>query len=96
MARSVLDVGLDQNPQDLALWTALVGLSASREPERAAADAWEALQALPEEGQGIWHQLVIHALLARGEREDARLVLERGLKAFPGHAELLALAERLG
>ena len=96
MARSVLEVGLDQNPKDLALWTALVGLSANREPERAASDAWDALQALPQEGQGIWHQLVIHALLARNEREDAQLVLERGLKAFPGNPELLALAGRIG
>jgi len=96
MARSVLEVGLDQNPKDLALWTALVGHSASREPERAAADAWDALQALPLEGQGIWHQLVIHALLAQDERADAKLVLERGLQAFPGNPELLALAGRIG
>lgn len=95
MARSVLEVGLDQNPKDLALWAALVASSASHEPQRAAADAWDALQAVPEGGQGIWHQLVIHALLAQDEKDDARLVLQRGLQAFPGHSELMALAGRM-
>jgi tetratricopeptide (TPR) repeat protein len=94
-ARSVLEAGLDQNPQDLALWTALVGRSAAREPGRAAGDAWDAIQALPEGGEGVWHLLVIHALLAQGEQADARLVLARGLKSFPNHPELKAMARRL-
>lgn len=96
MARSVLEVGLDQNAKDLALWTALIGHAAKHEPVRAAADAWDALQVLPSGGQGIWHQLVVHALLAQGEQADAKVVLERGLAAFPGNAELSALSRRLG
>lgn len=95
-ARSVLEAGLDQNPQDLALWTALVGRSAAREPNRVAGDAWDAIQALPEGGEGVWHLIVIHALLAQGEQADARLVLARGLMAFPNHPELKAMAQRLG
>lgn len=94
-ARSVLEAGLDQNPKDRVLWTELVGLSARRAPQRVAADAWDALQALPGEGKGIWHQLVIQALLARDERKDARRVLDLGLKAFPGNPELLTLSGRL-
>ena len=95
-SRSVLEAGLDQNPKDLVLWTELVALSARCEPGRAASDAWDALQALPDQGRGIWHQLVIHALLVREARADARIVLERGLAAFPGDPELLALAGRIG
>lgn len=94
-ARSVLEAGLDQNPRDLALWTALVGRSAAREPGRVAGDAWDAIQALPEAGEGVWHLIVIHALLAQGEKADARLVLARGLNAFPVHPELRAISQRL-
>ncbi|HJV23264.1 MAG TPA: tetratricopeptide repeat protein [Holophagaceae bacterium] len=95
-ARLVLEAGLDQNPQDLALWEALVDRGAARKDARAVRDAWNALQQLPEGGEGRWHQLVIHALIARNQIPDAREVLRRGLAALPRNAELLALQVRMG
>jgi len=96
MARRVLEAGLDQNPRDESLWIHLVGLSARRSPERVAADAWDALQAVPDGGKGIWHQIVIQSLLQRDSLAEAALVLQRGLEAFPGDPELKALEARLG
>lgn len=94
-ARQVLEAGLDQNPLDEVLWGELVGLGAKRWPEQVAADAWDALRAVPAGGKGIWHQLVVHALLGLGDREAAHLVITKGLEAFPGHSELLALQARI-
>ncbi len=95
-ARLVLEAGLDQNPKDLALWEALVGRGAARKDARAPRDAWNALQQVPEGGQGLWHQLVIQAFIARNQIQDAREVLRRGLAALPENVELLALQTRMG
>jgi tetratricopeptide (TPR) repeat protein len=95
-ARQILEAGLDQNPKDLVLWTSLVGLAAKSGDERVASDAWDALQAVPDGGKGIWHLLVAHGLLSRGAKAEARLVLDQGLKAFPVQSELIALRERIG
>ncbi len=92
-ARSVLEAGLDQNPKDLVLWTHLVALSARKAPDRVAADAWDAIQAVPDGGKGVWHLIVAHHLLASGAQQEACLVLERGLAVFPDHAELRAALE---
>jgi len=94
-ARSVLEAGLDQNPRDETLWEALVGLSARHRDPQVARDAWEALQAVPDGGRTVWHQLVIHALTAQGALEDAGRVLALGLAAFPDHAELLRLSDSM-
>jgi tetratricopeptide (TPR) repeat protein len=96
LARRCLEAGLDQNPRDLRLWEALVGLSARHEPAEAARDAWHALQAVPDGGGGIWHQIVVQALLAQEDPVGARHVLELGRAAFPGNLELEALSRRLG
>lgn len=95
-AAQVLDAGLDQSPRDEVLWGERVALAGRQSPEEAARQAWDALQALPDGGRGLWHQLVILALLAQGAREDAAEVLRRGLKAFPGNPELEALRARCG
>lgn len=95
LARQVLEAGLDQNPRDLHLWEALVAHAAKHTPDRAPADAWDAIQAIPDGGQGIWHQLVAHTLLRQGDLPEARDVVTRGLAAFPGDADLQALADRL-
>jgi tetratricopeptide (TPR) repeat protein len=95
-ARSVLEAGLDQNPRDGVLWEALVGLSARLRDARVAGDAWNALQAVPDGGKTIWHQIVVQALLGAGDPENAGRVLDMGLKAFPGNGELLALKGALG
>jgi len=95
-AHAVLEAGLDQNPGDLLLWEALVGLGAATQDLTAAArDAWNALGRFPAGGRGLWHQIVAQSLLRQGAATEARLVLERGLAAFPGHAELLRLRESL-
>lgn len=94
-ARQVLEAGLDQNPIDEVLWGELVGLSARRWPDRVASDAWDAIRALPAGGKGIWHQLVVHALMRQGDRDAAHLVLSKGLEAFPGNSELEALQVKI-
>ena len=88
-ARAVLIAGLDQNPRDGVLWEALVGLSARHRDGRVAQDALDALRAVPDGGQTLWHQIVWRALADQPERAEA--VLELGLRAFPDHPELLAL-----
>jgi tetratricopeptide (TPR) repeat protein len=95
-ARRVLEAGLDQNPKDEVLWGELVGLSARLKDERVAADAWNALQAVPDGGQGLWHQLVVYALLSQDAPQDADHVLKLGLQAFPEHPELQALKTKVG
>lgn len=92
LARQLLEVGLDQNPVDHRLWEAYVATSAPAEAPRR---AWEALQALPLGGSGIWHQLVITALLAQGDREAALHVLALGQEAFPDDPGLRGLEARL-
>jgi tetratricopeptide (TPR) repeat protein len=95
-ARLVLEAGLDQNPRDLRLWETLVGRSAARKDARLSRDAWNALQQVPDGGDGLWHQIIIHTLIAKNRREEALEVLRRGLHALPGHAELEALRQRMG
>lgn len=95
-AQSLLEAGLDQNPQDLLLWQALVGLAASAGDIRAAARfSWEALAAFPHGGEGVWHGFVAISLLQTGGTAEASEVLARGLKAFPGNPELEAIKKSL-
>jgi len=94
-ARSVLEAGLDQNTRDARLWEALVGLSSKHRDARVAQDAWHAIHAVPNGGTGIWHLIVAHVLRDQGDTEDAANVLDMGLKAFPGNAEMLELKGRL-
>lgn len=95
-ARLVLEAGLDQNPRDLRLWETLVGRGAARKDARVPRDAWNALQQVPDGGEGLWHQIIIHTLIARNRRDEALEVLRRGLQALPHHAELLAMRARMG
>ncbi len=96
-ARALLQAGLDQNPRDLLLWEALVGLGAAQgDLALAGRDAWEALTAFPEGGGGLWHQLAVHALLQAGHHAEAREVVCRGLAAFPAEPGLLRLQAQLG
>ena len=91
----MLEAGLDQNPKDELLWNELVVLGGQGDPRAAARNAWDALQAVPGGGQGLWHQIVFRVLLAQGDRAEAAEVLRRGLAAFPGNQELEALQARL-
>jgi len=95
-ARALLRAGLDQNPKDLLLWEALVGVSAAEGNLPAAArDAWDALAAFPRGGRGLWHQMVAHALLQGGSPIEASAVVARGLAAFPDDPELRRLSTAL-
>ena len=95
-ARELLRAGLDQNPRDLLLWEALVGVSAAEgNLSIAARDAWDALAAFPQGGRGLWHQMVAHALLQAGSAPEAEVVVARGLAAFPEEPELRRLAARV-
>lgn len=95
-ARLVLEAGLDQNPRDLRLWETLVGRSAARKDARLPRDAWNAIQQVPDGGDGVWHQIIIHTLIAKNRRTEALEVLRRGLQALPGHTELESLRHRMG
>jgi hypothetical protein len=95
-ARDLLRAGLDQNPQDLLLWEALVGVSAAEgNLSLAARDAWDALAVFPGGGRGLWHQMVAHALLQKGSPAEAAQVVARGLSAFPEEPGLLRLAAQM-
>lgn len=95
--REALEGGLAALPRETRLWEALVELGLRENSlERAARDASRALQAVPEGGDGLWHRLVVLALLQQGQGGAARVVLQRGLKAFPEDAELAGLGQRMG
>jgi len=93
-ARRVLEAGLDQNTKDIRLWESLVGLSAKYKDDRVAQDAWHAILAIPTGGQGIWHQIVAHALLGSGDVDMALQVLDRGLSALPSNAEIIEMKQK--
>ena len=87
-AYRILEAGLDQNPVDVGLWEALVGLSAKHKASRVVQDAWHAIQAVPGGGKGIWHMLVAHVLFRQDDSEGATMILDLALKAFPGNFEI--------
>ncbi|MDR2561563.1 MAG: glycosyltransferase [Holophagales bacterium] len=93
-ARKVLEAGLDQNTKDLRLWESLVGLSAKYKDDRVAHDAWHAILSVPTGGQGIWHQIVAHALLSSGDTEMALEVLDRGINAMPDNTEIIEMKQK--
>ena len=94
-ARQILEAGLDQNTQDVRLWEMLVGFSSKYRDARVAQDAWHAIQAVPNGGQGIWHMLVAQLLYGQGDAEEAINVLEMGLSAFPGNTEIADMKKRI-
>jgi tetratricopeptide (TPR) repeat protein len=94
-AYKVLEAGLDQNTLDQNLWEALVGLSAKHKDARVAQDAWYAIQAVPKGGQGIWHMIVAHVLNSQGDSKEALHVLDLGLSAFPGNAEIIEMKNKI-
>jgi tetratricopeptide (TPR) repeat protein len=95
-ARKILEAGLDQNTKDLRLWEALVGLSSKHKDDRVAKDAWDAIRAVPNGGEGIWHLLLAHLLHGHANTKEAINVLDMGLVAFPGNTEIVELRGRLG
>ncbi len=95
-ARTLLLRGLERLPRSPELNQALIQLSLETAPRaQAVADAWGAIQRLPEGGQGHWHHLVAFALLEQGQLRPARTVVDLGLGPFPQHAALQELRKRL-
>ncbi len=95
-AREVLKRAVAACPRDPALRTKQVELDQQLGLQaQAVADAWEALRAIPACGGGQWHRLVATSLLESGHAPQAKVVLDLGLKAFPGHPELDALRNAL-
>ena len=91
-ARKALQLGLDTNPGDPQLLHALVQLDlAQGDLEKAAGDAWTAIQRCPTGGSGAWHRLVAFRHLQKGERALAIEVIDLGLTAFPDQEDLLRL-----
>jgi len=92
-ARAHLIKSLETKPRDRATRDQLIALDLQNgQPARAAADAWEALRALPEGGEGHWHALVAAFLMQGGQVQQGRTVLEQGLKLHPFHEGLRRLA----
>jgi len=95
-AREALCAAAARRPQDPLLRQALVELDLRHRLEaQAAADAMEALRALPGQGGGHWHALAAGFLLRSGHAGPGRAVLDLGLASFPGHPGLLGLAAAL-
>jgi glycosyltransferase involved in cell wall biosynthesis len=91
-ARKALIRGITNNPDEERFYQAVVQLDlAHHKPEQAAADAWEAIQALPQGGGGEWHRLVAASLLKQGKPGPAQAIIAMGLKAFENHEGLTRL-----
>jgi tetratricopeptide (TPR) repeat protein len=96
-ARSALIRGITANPGEEALFNAIIQLDLGHMgAAQAAADAWEAIQALPQGGKGEWHRLVAVSLLKEGKAGPALAVIRMGLEAFPGNEGLERLKGMCG
>lgn len=95
-AREALRAAVARRPQDPGLRRSLLDLDLRHRMEaQAAADAMEALRALPGQGDGHWHALAAGFLLKSGHDRPGRAVLDLGLESFPDHPGLRGLAAAL-
>jgi tetratricopeptide (TPR) repeat protein len=95
-ARTHLRASIEGNPRDLNLRQILINLDLRHGlAAQAAADAMEALRALPGEGGGLWHALAAGFLLKEGHLGPGKAVLDLGLAAFPENEDLRKLAAAL-
>jgi tetratricopeptide (TPR) repeat protein len=93
-AREALEKGLRVCPGDAQLLHARVQLSlALGSLEQAVADAGQAIVRCPGGGQGVWHRLVAYQALVDGRKAEALALLDQGLSAFPGNADLERLRQ---
>jgi tetratricopeptide (TPR) repeat protein len=96
-ARAALIRGIAANPGEEKLFNSIIQLDLGHVgAAQAAADAWEAIQALPQGGKGDWHRLVAASLLKEGKAAPALAVIRMGLERFPGHEGLLRLRDMCG
>lgn len=95
-ARAALRSAIARHDQDPRLRQALIEMDLRHQMHaQAAADAMEALRALPDQGGGQWHALAAGFLLQSGHRRPGKAVLDLGLAAFPDHEGLRRLATAL-
>jgi len=95
-ARAALGAAIERQRSAPQLRQALIELDLRLQLQaQAAADAMEALRALPGQGGGHWHALAAGFLLKSGHVRPGKAVLDLGLAAFPEHGGLLGLAAAL-
>ena len=91
-ARATFSRGLAAIPGEASLLHAQVQVAIQLNRfDLAVLEARAALQAQPRGGAGLWHRLVAADLLRQGRHGEARQVLDGGLEAFPGDADLARL-----
>jgi glycosyltransferase involved in cell wall biosynthesis len=88
-ARDIALGAIKLAPTEPALYDLLVKIELSRHGiQQAAQDAILGIERCPKGGNGMWHRVAALFFLQSGERGRARSILEQGLAAFPGDAEL--------
>ena len=96
-AREALRQAITACPEDEPLRDRLIALDLQAgQEQQAVLSAWTALRAIPHGGRGRWHALVAGFLLSQGETAKGRLILEDGLRRFPGQTQLEGLAKTAG
>jgi predicted Zn-dependent protease len=74
------------------MYNLLVKIELARNNHRQAAqDAILGLRKCPNGGEGLWHRLAAVYLIQTGKRNDAKAILELGLRAFPNDPNLARL-----
>jgi glycosyltransferase involved in cell wall biosynthesis len=88
-ARNIALGAIKLAPTEPMLYDLLVKIELSRQGiQQAAQDAMLGIERCPKGGNGMWHRVAALFFLQSGERDKARSILEKGLDAFPGDAEL--------
>ncbi|MBI4912741.1 MAG: glycosyltransferase [Acidobacteria bacterium] len=96
-ARATLLESIRHHPGQELLLEALVRLDLDHDRrDQALGDAALAIRQCPSGGNGIWHWVVGTELWAAGRLAHARAAVQDGLRVFPGHEGLQALAVKLG
>jgi len=95
-ARKITLGAIDISQNEPAMYNLLVKIELARNNRRQAAqDAILGLQKCPNGGEGLWHRLAAVYLAQAGERNNAKTILELGLKAFPDDTNLMRLKKMM-
>jgi tetratricopeptide (TPR) repeat protein len=95
-ARAAFRAAIERQPRHPGLRQGLIQFDLRHQLQaQAAADAMEALRALPGQGGGLWHALAAGFLLQSGHRVPGKAVLDLGLATFPDHEALRSMAAAL-
>lgn len=96
-ALRTLEEGLQACPRDPALWERRIQLAATLQGLGPAARlARQALERLPEGGDGLWHRLAALGEAQEGRLAEALAWVQQGLERHPENPDLIGLGERLG